>query len=245
MQPPGARARVREKRDTLRIDIPPASLASAERVGLAGFAVTWNVGIGVWTASALAAGSVFAAAFSIPFWAAGALPTCFLPFPPCCWHACHAVCKSDQQWVYIQHMVCRLQRGQGSPQVHPCRGARTTRPQILEHHTLWPPAEKYVCLSSSAHGNLTDCQAPSSCCLWPAEQDAKPAVEGRTRDLRAAQVVVTGFVNGTPRTEIKLLEGFREHRFGSGTRLPRPWCCRRLNDEIHMQVLGHRNSACH
>ena len=80
-QPPGARARVREKRDTLRIDIPPASLASAERVGLAGFAVTWNVGIGVWTASALAAGSVFAAAFSIPFWAAGALPLCFLSFP--------------------------------------------------------------------------------------------------------------------------------------------------------------------
>ena len=55
----------------MRIDIPPASLVSREKLGLAGFAATWNVGIGVWTASAIAAGSIAAAAFSIPFWAAG------------------------------------------------------------------------------------------------------------------------------------------------------------------------------
>lgn len=72
-QPPGAMARVRERRGKMRIDIPPASLVSRERLGLAGFAATWNIGIGVWTASALAAGSVAAAAFSIPFWAAGSV----------------------------------------------------------------------------------------------------------------------------------------------------------------------------
>ena len=55
----------------MRIDIPPASIISKEKLGLAGFAATWNVGIGVWTASAIAAGSLAAAAFSIPFWAAG------------------------------------------------------------------------------------------------------------------------------------------------------------------------------
>ena len=65
-------------------------------------------------------------------------------------------------------------------------------------------------------------------------------MEGRTRDLRGAQVVVTGFVNGNPRTEIKLLEGFREYRFGSGTWLPQPWCCWILDHEIHSQVLGQQ-----
>ncbi len=68
----------------MRIDIPPASLVSREKLGLAGFAATWNVGIGVWTASALAAGSIAAAAFSIPFWAAGKLdnPSKPFSFPP-------------------------------------------------------------------------------------------------------------------------------------------------------------------
>lgn len=70
-QPPGARVKLRERRGSLRIDIPPASISSPEKLGLAGFALTWNVGIGVWTASAVAAGSLAAAAFSIPFWAAG------------------------------------------------------------------------------------------------------------------------------------------------------------------------------
>ena len=55
----------------MRIDIPPASIVSGNKLGMAGFAATWNIGIGVWTASAIAAGSVAAAAFSIPFWAAG------------------------------------------------------------------------------------------------------------------------------------------------------------------------------
>ena len=70
-QPPGAMARVRERQGKMRIDIPPASIISREKLGLAGFAVSWNVGIGVWTASAIAAGSIAAAAFSLPFWAAG------------------------------------------------------------------------------------------------------------------------------------------------------------------------------
>lgn len=70
-QPQGARARVRERRGKMRIDIPPASIVSGNKLGAAGFAVSWNVGIGVWTASAIAAGSIAASLFSIPFWAAG------------------------------------------------------------------------------------------------------------------------------------------------------------------------------
>jgi hypothetical protein len=43
------------------------------------------------------------------------------------------------------------------------------------------------------------------------------ATEGRVDDLRGAQVVVTSYMNGVPRTEIQLLEGFRRHVFGAGT----------------------------
>jgi hypothetical protein len=39
---------------------------------------------------------------------------------------------------------------------------------------------------------------------------------GRTSDLKGAQVVTAGSVNGTSMTEVLLREGFKEHRFGAG-----------------------------
>ena len=56
----------------------------------------------------------------------------------------------------------------------------------------------------------------SATCGGAEEGPAKPTVEGKTQDLKGVQVVVTGYVNGLPRTELKLVEGFREHRFGAG-----------------------------
>lgn len=39
---------------------------------------------------------------------------------------------------------------------------------------------------------------------------------GQTRDLKGAKVTVTGYVNGEPRTQLELLEGFRKVPFGLG-----------------------------
>ena len=72
--PPGARATVSARGDTLEIDIPRGRLFDADRASSASFAVVWNGAIAAWTVSALAAGSLFGAAFSLPFWVAGALP---------------------------------------------------------------------------------------------------------------------------------------------------------------------------
>jgi hypothetical protein len=70
-EPPGARSRLSQRGDLLEIDIPKGPLLSAERAGAAGFALVWNGTTAVWTLSALAAGSVLGAAFSLPFWFAG------------------------------------------------------------------------------------------------------------------------------------------------------------------------------
>lgn len=72
VQPKGARAKVRKLGSTLEIEIPRAPFLSAENITTAGFAVAWNGTIAVWTVGALTAGSLFAAAFSLPFWLAGA-----------------------------------------------------------------------------------------------------------------------------------------------------------------------------
>jgi len=40
--------------------------------------------------------------------------------------------------------------------------------------------------------------------------------KGRTSDLKGAQVVTAGTLNGTSMTEVLLREGFKEHRFGAG-----------------------------
>ena len=59
------------KGSTLEVDIPRGPLLDAERVGTASFALVWNGTTAVWTLSALAAGSIIGAAFSLPFWFAG------------------------------------------------------------------------------------------------------------------------------------------------------------------------------
>jgi eukaryotic-like serine/threonine-protein kinase len=70
--PPGARSILSRSGRSLTVDVPPAPVLAAERAGSAAFALMWNGTIALWTASALAAGSLLAAAFSLPFWVAGA-----------------------------------------------------------------------------------------------------------------------------------------------------------------------------
>ena len=53
------------------MDIPRGPLFDMERAGSASFALVWNGTTAVWTLSALAAGSIIGAAFSLPFWFAG------------------------------------------------------------------------------------------------------------------------------------------------------------------------------
>ena len=55
----------------LEVDIPRGPLFDMERAGSASFALVWNGTTAVWTLSALAAGSIIGAAFSLPFWFAG------------------------------------------------------------------------------------------------------------------------------------------------------------------------------
>ena len=69
--PPGARSILSRSGRALTIDVPPAPILAAERAGTAAFALMWNGTIALWTVSALAAGSLLAAAFSLPFWVAG------------------------------------------------------------------------------------------------------------------------------------------------------------------------------
>ena len=52
--------------------MPAGPLLAPERAGSAAFAVVWTASVAAWTATALAAGSLLAAAFSIPFWLSGA-----------------------------------------------------------------------------------------------------------------------------------------------------------------------------
>ncbi len=46
--------------------------------------------------------------------------------------------------------------------------------------------------------------------------DAGKERSGSTADLKGAKVTVTGYVNGEPRTQLELLEGFRKVPFGLG-----------------------------
>ena len=68
--PRNSRVQVTRSGDTLIVEVPPDGL-SANTAAQGGFAVLWNVSVGLWTAGALAgAGPVFAL-FSLPFWWAG------------------------------------------------------------------------------------------------------------------------------------------------------------------------------
>ena len=61
----------RTGRSKLLLVVPPRGLTPGATY-VTGFAVAWNSFIAFWTASVLAAGMTFFAAFSIPFWLAGA-----------------------------------------------------------------------------------------------------------------------------------------------------------------------------
>jgi len=73
--PPGALSRLALAGRTLTIDCPPEPLLTGDRAGAAAFALVWNGTIAAWTATALAAGALGAALFSLPFWIAGAAVT--------------------------------------------------------------------------------------------------------------------------------------------------------------------------
>ena len=70
--PPGARSKVATRGKSFAVDVPAGPLLAPERAGSAAFAVVWTASVAAWTVTALAAGSLLAAAFSIPFWLSGA-----------------------------------------------------------------------------------------------------------------------------------------------------------------------------
>ncbi|CAK0784475.1 hypothetical protein CVIRNUC_007679 [Coccomyxa viridis] len=170
--PPGARSRVTVKGGTLEVDIPRGPLFSTERAGTAGFALVWNGTTAVWTLSALAAGSVIGAAFSLPFWFAG-----------------YQVAKDALGGVLSS-----------------------------EHLTLGKRKWK---LRRGKEDN----------------EGGRKAKEGRTSDLRGVSVAVTAYVNGEPRTQLELLEGFQKIPFGTGlSREEQMWLAQRINDHLHEQT---------
>ena len=70
--PPGARSKIAARGRNFAVDVPAGPLLAPERAGSAAFAVVWTASVAAWTVTALAAGSLLAAAFSIPFWLSGA-----------------------------------------------------------------------------------------------------------------------------------------------------------------------------
>ncbi|KAK9834867.1 hypothetical protein WJX81_004804 [Elliptochloris bilobata] len=152
-QLPGARAKVTVSGSVLEVAVPRAALLSGNNAGMASFALVWNGTIAVWTASALAAGSLFAAAFSLPFWVAGA-------------------------------QVAR-----------DAFGSALSSERLVIRSQTW---------SLTRDG------------LKGARSGGAPAAEGRTRDLRGATVITTGYVNGVPRTQLELLHGVERVALGTG-----------------------------
>ncbi|EIE21372.1 kinase-like protein [Coccomyxa subellipsoidea C-169] len=164
--PPGARSRVTSRGTTLEIDIPRGPLLSTERLGTASFALVWNGTTAVWTLSALAAGSVIGAAFSLPFWFAG-------------------------------YQVARDAFG----------GA-------FSSENLDIGAKRWRLNRGKAH-------------------DSGKERSGKTADLKGAKVTVTGYVNGEPRTQLELLEGFRKVPFGLGLSSEEQlWLAQTINSHV-------------
>ena len=98
-----------------------------------------------------------------------------------------------------------------------------------------------VCLLS-ARANLTI--SGLSCA------GGKKAKGGRTADLKGANVVVTAYVNGEPRTQLELLEGFQKIPFGAGvpcnpnpvpSRILAPLVLYDISEEAHVPDLA----TCH
>lgn len=166
--PPGARAKVAVKGSTLEVDIPRGPLFDMDRAGSASFALVWNGTTAVWTLSALAAGSIIGAAFSLPFWFAG-------------------------------YQVAKDALG----------GSLTS-----EHLTIGGRRWKL------RRGKQTD-------------EGRNKSRGGKTADLKGVNVAVTAYVNGEPRTQLELLEGFQKIPFGTGLgREEQLWLAQRINDHI-------------
>lgn len=206
--PPGARSILTRSGRTLTIDVPPAPILAAERAGSAAFALMWNGTIALWTVSALAAGSLLAAAFSLPFWVAGA-----------------AVAKDaltgsmarerlevgPRRWTLLRERAAGpltgLRKGGG-------KGRRDALP--------------------GGFGDDDDGDAglvPS-----PASQDfgeGGEALGGRTSDCRGARLAITALVNGVPRTRLELMDGFNAVPFGEGlSGAEQRWLARTINAHI-------------
>lgn len=62
-------------------------------------------------------------------------------------------------------------------------------------------------------------------------------LDGRTRDLQGASMVTAAWVNGTPQTHIRLIEGVRQHVIGEGlSREEQVWLTSAINQ--HLKGLG-------
>jgi len=70
-KPAGSRLEIEATEAEISVKCPPAGV-SPEVIQMGTFAFAWNVFIAVWTAGALAGGGPLFAAFSAPFWVAGA-----------------------------------------------------------------------------------------------------------------------------------------------------------------------------
>jgi eukaryotic-like serine/threonine-protein kinase len=69
-KPPGSRIEVTKKGPRLEIKIPPARF-DGDTAANGAFAIAWNAFVAFWTGGAFAAGGIFFALFSIPFWFTG------------------------------------------------------------------------------------------------------------------------------------------------------------------------------
>lgn len=70
-RPSGARSTVERSDAQLRVSIPAGGLSAASG-GEVAFSVAWNTFIAFWTVGAFTGGGIIFAAFSLPFWLAGA-----------------------------------------------------------------------------------------------------------------------------------------------------------------------------
>lgn len=52
--------------------------------------------------------------------------------------------------------------------------------------------------------------------VWVCATGRNKSRGGKTADLKGVNVAVTAYVNGEPRTQLELLEGFQKIPFGTG-----------------------------
>ena len=180
--PPGARSKVATRGKSFTVDVPAGPLLAPERAGSAAFAVVWTASVAAWTVTALAAGSLLAAAFSIPFWLSGAAVAR---------DALGGALSGDAR-LEIGPRAWRLVRG-GRKR----RGSNSTGNGGGDDDAF--DDEYYDLSGAMMEGEDDD------------DSSAKSSVGGDTSTLRGARVAVTAYVNGVPRSRLEVVDGFNVH----------------------------------